>query len=459
MTSQLSIWNELHGATHLDFGPDAVVPLQRGRLLDRTASGDMYETTCNGTILALKQVSNWEATGLNVHNEAKMLKKLRHKHIVEIVGSYTYRGLLGVLLWPAAPSNLATFLEDIEELKGLVEGRRTATMAEAVSSGGRVIARLRDTVPFRKAAIDILENKAALTETYKAAITRLNQCYVCIVSAVSYLHREHIQLADLRPSNILLSRDHLWLAGFGALTDFSFLTVSKTSGRGRGTSIYFAPEVAAFHPNGYAADIFSLGCIFLEMTVICTGLALEYLSTLRPVGDRSFQANIERIEEWFEPLREDSSVRLRHLLFEIKQMLKVDPKARPTATELDSSISGISRLKPANGDADSLPLYGLCCVPPSAPPCEHLEEIDRLRSQNIALKNILHAQREWMPSSPWLHEYKAEKERMQAKASVLRNLAMAREEWFNHCLDQYFQAQGLRTVPPRLRVPRDRQTG
>ena len=139
-------------------------------------------------------------------------------------------------------------------------------------------------------------------------------------------------------------------------------------------------------------------------------------------------------------------------------MLKVDPKARPTAAELDSSTFGISRLETANGDADLLPLYGLCCVPLSALPCEHLEEIDRLKSQNIALKNILHAQREWIPASPWLHEYKAEKERTQAEASVLRNVAVAREEWFNHCLDQYFRAHGLRTVPPRLRVSRDRQT-
>ncbi|KAI4152252.1 MAG: hypothetical protein LQ340_003029 [Diploschistes diacapsis] len=302
--------------------------------------------------------------------------------------------------------------------------------------------------PFCEAGVNFLKNKAALIETYKAAIIRLSQCYVCIVSGVSYIHGEHIQFTGLSPSNILLSRDRLWLAGFGTLTDFSSPKLSNTVDRERGTSKYFAPEIAAFHPNGYAADIFSLGCIFLEFHVVCAGLALEYLSTLRPGGDCSFQTNIERLDEWCEPLQENSSVRLRHLLCEIKQMLKVEPEARPTAVELVSSILGISRLGLANGDADSLPLCGACCVPPPAPSpapsSEHLDEIERLRSQNIALKNILHARGEWRPASPLLHEHRAEKERLQAEVSVLRNLAVAKNEWFNDCIEHYFPAQGLK---------------
>ena len=442
MIRNLSVWEELCGTSHVDFGPNAFIPLQRRRLLGYTMSGDVYETMCNGTVLALKQVGHREAARPSVQNDIRKLKKLRHKHIIKIVGSYTFRGLLALLLWPVALSNLATFLEDMEKLREQVEARHTATMAEAVSSMDRVVALLPQTFSSYAATVDILEDTVALTEARKAAMTRLNQCHACIVSAVAYLHREHIQHTDLRPSNILLSRDRLWLTGFDALTDLSSPTASNIGSREQGASKYLAPEVAAHHANDHAADIFGLGCIFLEMNVVCAGLALEQLSTRRPIGDGSFQANIERLEEWCEPLQKNSSVRLRHLLFEIKQMLKVDPRARPTAADLDSSIAGISRLKHASEDADSLPLYGPCCVPPSAPPCEHLEEIDRLKSQNTALKNILHAQREWISSSPLLHEHRAEKDRLQAEVSALRNVAAAKDEWFHDCLDQQFQAHG-----------------
>ncbi|KAF2000281.1 kinase-like protein, partial [Amniculicola lignicola CBS 123094] len=89
----------------------------------------------------------------------------------------------------------------------------------------------------------------------------------CIVAAVEYLHIQSIRHKDLKPSNILLSPNRLWLTDFGSATDFSMLSVSATENGERGTPKYFAPEVATFSPNGRAADIFSLGCILLE---ICT---------------------------------------------------------------------------------------------------------------------------------------------------------------------------------------------
>jgi len=63
----------------------------------------------------------------------------------------------------------------------------------------------------------------------------------CLVSAVAYLHEQKIRHKDLKPSNILLTRGHIWLSDFGTATDFTHLLESATNNE-RGTPRYFAPE-------------------------------------------------------------------------------------------------------------------------------------------------------------------------------------------------------------------------
>ncbi|KAF2815084.1 kinase-like protein, partial [Mytilinidion resinicola] len=87
----------------------------------------------------------------------------------------------------------------------------------------------------------------------------------CLAKAIEYLHSQKIRHKDLKPSNVLLGRDNLWLTDFGSSTDFSMLSMSATENGERGTPKYFAPEVALYERNGRSADMFSLGCIFLEM--------------------------------------------------------------------------------------------------------------------------------------------------------------------------------------------------
>ena len=43
--------------------------------------------------------------------EIEILKKLKHEHIVRIVGTYTHRQFLGLLLHPVAVCDLATLFE------------------------------------------------------------------------------------------------------------------------------------------------------------------------------------------------------------------------------------------------------------------------------------------------------------------------------------------------------------
>jgi hypothetical protein len=57
------------------------------------------------------------------------------------------------------------------------------------------------------------------------------------------------------------------------------------------------------------------------MTYALAEIPLEDLRSLRPEHDRSFQANIGRIDSWFSPLNRLPRAHERRLAFEIRQML------------------------------------------------------------------------------------------------------------------------------------------
>ncbi|OCL03634.1 kinase-like protein, partial [Glonium stellatum] len=95
---------------------------------------------------------------------------------------------------------------------------------------------------------------------------RLLRSLGCLAGAVTYFHGEGIKHKDMKHSNVLLSRGGgLWVTDFESSTDFTYLTSSVTGEGERGTPKYFAPEVAARELCGRPADIFALGCVFLEI--------------------------------------------------------------------------------------------------------------------------------------------------------------------------------------------------
>ncbi|ORY19806.1 kinase-like domain-containing protein [Clohesyomyces aquaticus] len=179
-----------------------------------------------------------------------------------------------------------------------------------------------------------------------------------MTSAVEYLHSQSIRHKDLKPSNILLSRENLWLTDFGMATDFSLLSTSATENGERGAPKYFAPEVADYTPSGRAADIFSLGYIYLEICVLYTWGNLDHLKSLRLNSDQSYHANLNRVDEWFGLFKYVQSPRSQLLQAEIKRMLSKEPRARPTAGDLCTGLSFIDNFTKKVGYGS---LFGRCC--------------------------------------------------------------------------------------------------
>jgi serine/threonine protein kinase len=118
----------------------------------------------------------------------------------------------------------------------------------------------------------------------------------CLIQALDYLHEMKVKHKDIKPGNILIMDGKVLLADFGISKDLidSDTTASLTANGDIGTRMYCAPEVLSQNQlRGRAADVFSLGCVFLEIsTVIVEGKgSLGRWSSLRELSRSRLYAN------------------------------------------------------------------------------------------------------------------------------------------------------------------------
>ncbi|KAF1993715.1 kinase-like protein, partial [Amniculicola lignicola CBS 123094] len=92
----------------------------------------------------------------------------------------------------------------------------------------------------------------------------LRQFFGCLTSALAYLDQERIQHRDIKPANILVKDSKAYITDFGLSSDRQDLhsTTYNTYGQ---TTKYAAPEVIEHQKYSFEADIWSMGCVFVEM--------------------------------------------------------------------------------------------------------------------------------------------------------------------------------------------------
>lgn len=332
----------------MEYSKSEALPLTQGRFLGYGMHGGVYETICNGIALAWKRKYCSRRMGHRERKEIEIIKRIQHPHVIRLVGTYTHGPFLGLLLWPVAACDLANLLEDVDWLQRPFQNQdqmdmdhvQTEETPEQIGERqGRLQALGLSTASLEKARID--------------ANSYLERTMGCIASAVAYLHHQEIKHKDLKPSNILLSANGLWVTDFGTATDFSILTTSATENGERGTPKYFAPEVAVYAPSGRAADIFSMGCIFLEIITLCVGYDLQLTLQLRSQNDKSFHANLENIHQWFSTGRITSRTCAdEHMMGLVRSMMRPDPDDRPSAEEVVEDIALINGLAMSIGNCN-----------------------------------------------------------------------------------------------------------
>ncbi|KZM26282.1 uncharacterized protein EKO05_0002214 [Ascochyta rabiei] len=188
--------------------------------------------------------------------ELSSLKRLsRHRHVVDFIGSYTDPKYVGIITSPVADCNLHDYL------------------ARSLDNGQRSF---------------------------------LRTFFGCLTSALGFLHDSHIRHKDIKPQNILVKSEEIFLTDFGLALDWNEHSRNTTIGPAWQTPRYGAPEVAESSARNESADIWSLGCVFLEMwTVLNSGNVKALHDHMINTGNKksSYCANLLSVESWIEHIK------------------------------------------------------------------------------------------------------------------------------------------------------------
>ncbi|CAH0045672.1 unnamed protein product [Clonostachys solani] len=287
------------------------------RYLGQGGAGIVVEVqVAGGKCYAVKRFSRraeyLEAKGQlrSIKEEIEILKKINHTHCIKFMGSYGDVDDIGVVMDPVADCNLESFLSTFNHSEP--------------------------------------NNRMMLANFFG-----------CLASALMYLHYEvGIRHKDIKPQNILVKKDRVILTDFGISLDWSKQGHSTTQEEARRSPKYCAPEAARDQPRNRKSDIWSLGCVFLEMSSVLRRFSSSYVKMiLEDRGRANFRDCPEGIRDAISAVRErGKSDNYDPLELQwIEQMLQLENEMRWNSKELQLAISQ-SRSNP--------PFCGICCNRP-----------------------------------------------------------------------------------------------
>ncbi|GFY48248.1 eukaryotic translation initiation factor 2-alpha kinase 3 [Trichonephila inaurata madagascariensis] len=150
-----------------------------------------------------------------------------------------------------------------------------------------------------------------------------------IVEAMNYVHMKGLMHRDLKPSNIYFSLEGLIKIGdFGLATQFEVQDIGDDSSssssmynhtRDCGTDLYMSPEQRSKKNYNFKTDIFPLGIILYELLVPFQTRSERY-KAIYAARDCKFSS--------------DFVVKYQNECSLVQKLLDVDPKRRPTASEI-----------------------------------------------------------------------------------------------------------------------------
>lgn len=167
-----------------------------------------------------------------------------------LLGTYLFRSRLNILIFPAGCCDLKDFMHCIS-----INSRGQPTdPPEPKMMGGDPEIHQKYTWPFRLPLKDQLQ--------------MLRRYFLCLCTAVEYLHRSNLRHKDLKPENIIIDLDgNVIIVDLSISTKFEPTASKETKDpTTKSTSQYAPPEMAKRKERDPRSGIWSLGCVFLEMS-------------------------------------------------------------------------------------------------------------------------------------------------------------------------------------------------
>jgi serine/threonine protein kinase len=223
---------------HENFGTGGEDPYQSLRFLGHGGGGSVDEVVRKGDPTgeryARKQVilrwgsGNQEKIN-QLREEARIIRQLHHRHVIKLIGTYTWATSFGIIMDPVAETDLQQFLSHVDSME---DG-----------------------------------------EQRRQACSRLFPWVGCLIRCLDYLHEMRVKHRDIKPSNFLIKGDTIYYTDFGISRIVSDEFTTGTDGTfGDMTPAYVAPEVLIDDARrGRTMDVFSLGCVLLEMSTVIIG--------------------------------------------------------------------------------------------------------------------------------------------------------------------------------------------
>ncbi|KAI8183364.1 hypothetical protein K4K53_000321 [Colletotrichum sp. SAR 10_77] len=271
--------------------------------------GRVEKVTHRTVCLARKWIQPRRGRTIEIlREEAHVMERLDHDHIVKLIGTYTFRQReLYLLIWPVAICNLDELLTDLDDLRS--------------GQGDRE---------------DITKRLMAL------GITDLSAIQGSVRDAASPVSK------DLKPTNILLNPERVYLADFGIARDVNDQEKTTTIGH-QGTPKWRAPEIYDLKDwSMKSADIYSLGLIYLNIaTAVYHGNLSAFYTVLEDLVPRSRAEKLEKFQQQLalhalatQQFHEPTSptVSPRHILGLTQRMLFLEPGNRPRADQVDHEL-------------------------------------------------------------------------------------------------------------------------
>lgn len=331
-------------------------------LLGHGNAGIVHRVKCRRITMARKTLSIQKTKKGNLLdeavNEVAHMTRLRHAHVIRLIGTYACKTELCILMYPVANGTLETFLEYMCD---------TAPEAQSLNPNS-----LDDSSSH--------EHPFDITQVAAMALS-CQGFFSCLSSAIRYIHCTFTKHMDIKPSNILVRSRWLnrggrrleysskvYISDFGTSRSYKSIDAANTDGPTSFTRKYASPEVSRKVDRGLPTDIFSFGCVFLEMFAALdhfyanasvnsrprTWLKLHETSDPRQAfytlqeglknlldsnrnSDRSYQANLDPLQKLIKvqmPKYGWNSILSPSTLRMISKMIQVDPQKRPTADHL-----------------------------------------------------------------------------------------------------------------------------
>lgn len=353
------ILRRLEKGDHIDYEDDEVIPLDVAAEKKNSANqGPHIDTVtlpnqpgrklCRCRIPLGPGHLSWE----EFISEINGINDLQNGHLLSYWASYTHQGYGYILFTPAPGFSLKSLLTTMpSSLKNLDKKARRHTVLDWI---------------------------------------------YCLVKTVCFLHDRGLSHGNIKPSAVMFTSDnHIFFSGFTRFQTDILRGVTDNTSSDKEAYDYAAPEklfkplsssATSVHRSGgpsnnpaatthasaptstpnlsqQAADIFSLGCIILDLLSFllkkhgkpfAAHRAAKQKSSRRGPGpDSSFHKNPSQVESWMAQLAKDASKKddplfksVAPILYVVEQMLTHYPLERPTANEVLEKLSQVLLTEP-----------------------------------------------------------------------------------------------------------------